>query len=525
MQQVRDSADQAPLVWAEDVRKRYGATIALSGVTLELRRGEVLAVAGENGAGKSTLMKIIAGAVPAGSYDGSVSLGARRCAFRSIADAEAAGITLIPQELQVAPELSISENMLAGHLPRRMGFVRRSAAEETVNRWLGFFGLGYAPTTRMRYLSASEQRLVVIAGALSREASVLILDEPTVALAVDERTRLFDHLRKLRGRGTGILFVTHQLDEIGEIADRVIAIRNGSVAARLPAGGDLDRPALIRAMLGKELNAVRRVRAHPVGADQALKVANVTAYDPHWRRRKVVSDVTFALHRGEILGLFGIIGAGAGALATTVAGAWPGKVAGTLEVDGWSGWFKSPRGALDHGIAMVTGNRQATGILPGQSVMANLSAGSLARVARAGIVSRERERERALGLIEQLKITALSPEAPISSLSGGNQQKVLLGRCLATQAKILILEEPTLGIDIGSRAQIYDALHWLTGQGTALLMASTDVEEITSQCDRILVFRRGELVADRPGGTPTTELLGLATGDTTAQAQTHGDDQ
>jgi ABC-type sugar transport system ATPase subunit len=523
MHEVGQSRADGALLRAFSIAKRYGATTALRDASIELQHGEVLAVAGENGAGKSTLMKVIAGAVPAGAYRGRVLLEGIECAFRSIAEAEAAGITLIPQELQIAPELSVTENMLAGHLPRRLGFVQRGVAERTVTHWLEFFGLDYAPSTPLRYLSASEQRLVTIAGALSREAKVLILDEPTVALAVEERTRLFGHLHRLRDRGTGILFVTHQLDEIGDIADRVIAIRNGTVAAELPAGRKLDRPALIRAMLGKDLNRVRRVRAQSIGRDVALKVADLTAYDPYWRRRKVVDDVTFTLHRGEILGLFGIIGAGAGALATTVAGAWPGKVDGSLEIGGWRGRFASPRGALDRGVAMLTGNRQATGILPGQSVMANISAGSLSRVARAGLVSTGRERDRAQQVIEQLKITTPGPDAPIGALSGGNQQKVLLGRCLATDAQILILEEPTLGIDIGSRAQIYDALHWLTGQGTSLLMASTDADEISSQCDRILVFRRGQLIETCAGGTPTTELLGLATDDTTPQAEKRND--
>jgi ABC-type sugar transport system ATPase subunit len=513
------------LLRAVHISKRYGGTTALSDVSLELRAGEVVAVAGENGAGKSTLMKIIAGTVPSGSYGGEVLLRGRACAFRSISDAEAAGITLIPQELQVAPELSVTENMLAGHLPRRFGVVQRAQAEQTVERWLKFFGLNYAPSTRMRYLSASEQRIVVIAGALSREASVLILDEPTVALSVGERTRLFSHVRRLREQGTGILFVTHQLDEIAELADRVIAIRNGTVAAQLPAGRQLDQPALVRAMLGKDLDRVRRVRAHAVGGDVAMKVTDLTAHDPYWRERKVAAEVTFTLHRGEILGLFGIIGGGAGAVATTVAGAWPGKAEGTVQIDGWSGRFNSPRVALRHGIAMVTGDRQATGVMPQQSVMANMSAGSLGRASRWGFVSTASERERSNQLVGRLSINTPSLEAPIGALSGGNQQKVLLGRCLATHASTLILEEPTLGVDVGSRAQIYDALHSLADQGAAVLMASTDVDEISSQCDRILVFRRGRLIASRPGGTPATELLGLATGDTTHQQPEIGKDQ
>jgi ABC-type sugar transport system ATPase subunit len=281
-----------PLLRAVTVSKRYGATTALHEVSLELGAGEILAVAGENGAGKSTLMKIIAGMIPSGSYGGEVLIRDRACAFRSIGDAEAAGVTLIPQELQVAQEVSLAENMLAGHLPRRFGVVRRAEAERMAGHWLRVFGLGHAPSTLMRYLSASEQRIVVIAGALSREANVLILDEPTVALSIGERRQLFAHLRRLREQGTGILFVTHQLDEIGELADRVTAIRNGKVAAVLPAGRQLDKRALVRAMLGRELSEVRRVRPHPGHGDVAMKVSNLTAYDPHWRDRKIAADVT-----------------------------------------------------------------------------------------------------------------------------------------------------------------------------------------------------------------------------------------
>jgi D-xylose transport system ATP-binding protein len=512
----------ADLLRASHISKKYGPTLALSDVSVEVRAGEIVAVAGENGAGKSTLMKIIAGAVAHGAYEGDVLLRGQSCAFRSITDAETLGITLIPQELQVAPHLSVTENMLAGHLPRRLGVVRRAEADRIARQWMEFFGLSYTPSTRMQVLSASEQRMVVIAGALSREASLLILDEPTVALASAERNRLFGHLRRLKAQGTGIVFVTHQLDEIGELADRVVAIRNGAVAAELPAGAELDHAALVRAMLGKDLKQVRRHRASAARGEPALRVSGLTAYDPYWRERKVASDVTFTLHRGEILGLFGIIGSGAAAVATAVAGAWPGRTEGVLETSGWSGRFASPRAALSHGIAMLTGDRQATGVMPLQSVMANMSAGSLARASRAGFVNAERERARAKQLVERLSINIPSLDAPIGALSGGNQQKVLLGRCLTTEASTLVLEEPTLGIDIGSRVQIYEALHWMASAGSALLMVSTDVDEITSQCDRILVFRRGRLIATYPGGTPSGELLGLAAGDTRQQQITIG---
>ena len=501
------------LLRVERVSKNYGPTRALIDVSLELRAGEILAVAGENGAGKSTLMKIIAGVVPTSSFDGEVYLRDQPCAFRSIGEAEGVGITLIPQELQVAPELSVTENMLAGHLPRRFGLVRRSEAERTVKHWLEFFGLDYPPSTRMRYLSSSEQRCVVIAGALSREASVLILDEPTVALSASERERLFGHLRRLQERGTGILFVTHQLDEIGEIADRVLALRNGSLAADLPAGPSLDKPALVRAMLGRHLQQVRRSHRSAARGDAAMSVRGLTVYDPYWRERKLATDVSFTLHRGEILGLFGIIGAGAGPVATAIAGAWPGKIEGFIEINGWKGRFRSPRRALRQGVAMVTGDRQATGIMPQQSMLANMSAGSLADISRDGFVSSPRERQRAARLAEQLNIATPGLDAAIEALSGGNQQKVLLARCLATHATKLILEEPTLGIDVGSRVQIYEALHWMADQGAGLLMVSTDVDEISSQCDRILVFRRGRLIATQGGDTAPVELLELATSD------------
>lgn len=514
MQQLAARSTGDVLLHAQHIGKRFGATTALSDASFELCAGEILAVAGENGAGKSTLMKIVAGMIPAGDFEGEVRLSGRDCAFHSISDAEARGIILIPQELQVAPDLSVTENMLAGHLPRRFGLVRHSEAERIASQWARFFSLAFEPSTRMRSLSPSEQRLVMIAGALARDAQVLILDEPTVALAASEREVLFEHVRRLREEGKGILFVSHQLDEIGDLADRVIAIRNGAVTAELATRPRLDQAALIRAMLGRDVEQVHRVQTPTSKGEIAMTVSNLTVFDPYRKQRTAATDVTFDLHKGEILGLFGIIGAGASPVASAIAGAWPGKTRGVIAMPAWSGTFSSPRAALRGGVVMLTGNRQATGIMPQQSVMANVSAGSLAQAATAGFVSASRERDRVEELVHALSISTPTIDAPIGALSGGNQQKVLLARCLAARASTLILEEPTVGIDIGSRMQIYESLHRLADQGAALLMVSTDVEEIASQCDRILVFRRGQIIATCPGGTDGTILLSLATGDT-----------
>jgi len=498
------------LLRAVGISKRFGGTQALRDVDLQMQKGEIVSIVGENGAGKSTFVKIISGMIPAGGYSGEFSLREDRCQFRSIAEAEARGVVLIPQELQVAPGLSIAENMLAGHLPTRWGLVDGGKRDSAVSVWLEFFDLKYRPDTPLGELSPSEQRLVVISGALSRRAQILILDEPTVALTPHEVQRLFTQIRRLRDSGTAILYITHALDELHEIADRVVVLRNGTVTANLTTNESVTRSEIIRAMLGKDLieRTGRKRRAWRDGAAPIMRVSGLTVRERRPPRKAVVIDVSFELHRREILGFFGLIGCGAQEALAATFGVAVGRRSGQIEVGGVPTGIRSPQDAVDAGIVMVSGDRQSTGLFQQQSVAWNISASSTRSVSWAGfLISESREEARNWRLVRQLRVVTRSLTTKIDDLSGGNQQKCLLARCLATNPKILLLEEPTMGIDVGSRVEIYEWLQRLAEDGTGVVLVSSDVGEIQSQCNRILVFRKGQVVAERDAATTSRELL------------------
>ena len=510
-----------PLLRLTHIDKSFGATHALRDVDLDVGSGEIVGLVGENGAGKSTLVKIAAGVLPAGSFDGSIELNGEPSRFRSVADAEAHGVVLIPQELQVAAGLSIAENLLVGHLPTRWGLVDRRRMWQTTSQWLTYFGIDKSPFASLSSLTVSEQRLVVIAGALSRQATLLILDEPTVALTTAESERLFEHLRGLRNHGIGILYITHALDEVQHLADRIAVLRNGLMVARLKRGEEGIHDRIVHAMLGRELQEIERGRdatAAPTAPVLAMAAEDLQVFDRRVTSRAVVDGVSFELHAGEIVGVFGLVGSGVAELAAAIFGAWRGRVTGRLRMAGWQGLNRSPHDAIRRGVFLLTDDRQASGIFQGNSLTANVSASSLGSVSTAGLLQRGLEHRRNASLVQRLHVISQGLASPIESLSGGNQQKALLARALAVQPRVLVLHEPTLGVDIGARVEIYRALQELAEVGTALLVVSSDVKEISTQCDRILVLRKGRVVAERRGGADQRELLRLAAGDQASAA-------
>ncbi len=357
------------------VSKSFPGVQAVSDVDLTVRPGETVGIVGENGAGKSTLMKVISGVYPADSFEGELLIEGVPRHFRSVRDAEAAGVVLVPQELFIAPGLSIAENMFMGVLPGRFGFVDEAKLHALAREQLRFFGISARPDAPAGVLSPSEQRLVTIASALSKSARLIILDEPTAALTEQEAEHLFAHIRRVRDQGVGCLYISHRLDEIEHIADRVVVMRNSSVVARFDTARG-NRGAMVRAMIGRdpERAPVRRrdARAAPV-----LSVERLTLHDPHIANKKRVSDVSFTLHSGEILGLFGLVGAGRTELAQSIFGVWQGEVEGAIRIKGREGRPRSPREAISMGIGMLTENRKQTGIIEGQSVLANVSAASI----------------------------------------------------------------------------------------------------------------------------------------------------
>jgi D-xylose transport system ATP-binding protein len=493
------------------VRKTFPGVQAVSEVDLEVRPGETVGIVGENGAGKSTLMKIISGVYPAGSYDGELALDGEPRRFRSVRDAEAAGVVLVPQELYVAPGLSVAENMFMNRLPGRFGFLDRPALRAMTKERLRFFGIEIEPDAPAGLLSPSEQRLVMIASALAKSARLIILDEPTAALTESEAKRLYSHIRSVCAEGVACLYISHRLDEIERIADRVVVMRNGRVVARLDEVKGRNRE-IVRAMIGRdpEPSPARQTAGH---AKPILTVGNLTLRDPYDADRIRVDRVSFVLKEGEILGLFGLVGAGRTELAQAIFGAWPGTVEGAARVVGRERRAAAPREAIEAGVAMLTENRKRTGLMEGQSATFNMSAASIDALCGALFIDERRETKRNRALGRSLDLRPLNLAAPVESFSGGNQQKVLLARWLATNPRVLILDEPTLGVDIGARFELYHLIRRLADEGRGVLMISSDLNEVIGECDRILTMYKGRVTGDFGRGASRLEIMAAATGE------------
>ncbi|MBZ9937200.1 sugar ABC transporter ATP-binding protein [Mesorhizobium sp. BR1-1-16] len=493
-----------------NISKSFAGVLAVKDVDLVVRPGEVVGLVGENGAGKSTLMKIVSGIYAAGTFDGTVVVDGQRRDFRTVRDAEAAGIVLVPQELHIAPRLSVAENMFMGRLPGRFGFVDDEQLRALALERLRFFGIEIRPEAPAAMLSPSEQRLVTIAAALAKSARLMILDEPTAALTDQEAEQLFVHVRRIKAEGVGCLYISHRLDEIERIADRVVVMRNGSVVERLDTAQG-NRAEIVRAMIGRDPERAEK-RAPKPGAGVALSLRNARLRDPTNTERVRVDNVDLELRRGEILGLFGLVGAGRTELAQAIFGAWEGSVEGELQIDGRSGWPRSPREAIDRGIGMLTEDRKQTGLIEGQTVLSNISAASLDGVSGRVFIDPSKERSRNAALATKLDVRPPRLDFPVEAFSGGNQQKILLARWLAIDPRVLILDEPTLGVDVGARFEIYRIIREMADEGHAILMISSDLNEVADECDRILVMYKGRLNGSFEQGASRHALMAAATG-------------
>ena len=479
------------LLAARGITKRFPGVLAIDAVDIEVRAGEVVALLGQNGAGKSTLIQVLAGVHAHGSHEGSIALAGKSFAPRSVAEAERAGIALVPQEINVVPELSVAQNLFLQSEPARAGFVDRPLLAAQAKRVLHEFGLALDADTRMGALDLATQQLVIIARALSKQARILILDEPTAALTHHEAQRLFARVRGLCARGVGVIFVSHRLAEVFEIADRIVVMRDGRVCAR-SAVAETTRDAVVAQMIGKKL------QTGPQGARRALgkPALSVKQLVVQTRQgRPCVQGLDLELGQGEIVGLFGLMGAGCIEAALALYGAWSGPVSGDLRVDGAPVAIASPAQAIAHGIGLMAQDRRDS-LVPEHSVLANALLADLPRWSPNGMVDWPGFRRQARTLATRLAIKAPTLDTPVGSLSGGNQQKVQIARWLASPVRILLLVDPTRGVDVAARAEISQVWRELAAAGYALLLVSTDAEEIVELCDRALVLRSGLQVAE-----------------------------
>ncbi|GGQ30375.1 rhamnose transport system ATP-binding protein [Actinomadura coerulea] len=495
-----------PTLALVNVSKSFGAVRALQGVTLELHAGEVHALAGENGAGKSTVVKTFAGVHRPDA--GEVRVDGEPVAFNGPADAQAAGVAVIYQEPTLFPDLSVAENIFMGRQPRgALGRIDRRAMHAETARLFDRLGVALDPQQPARGLSIADQQVVEIAKAISRDARVLIMDEPTAALTGQEVARLFAVTRSLQEHGCAVLFISHRLEEIFEICRRVTTLRDGTyVGTDMVA--DITPDDLVRRMVGRDLDALYPKQDVTPG-EVALKVSRLT-------REGAFTDVSFEVRRGEIVALAGLVGAGRSEVARAVFGVdrWD---AGTVEVGGRALPAGSPTAAMSAGLALVPEDRRQQGLVMDMSIERNMGLTQLKALrretGRGGLISRKVERDRAAdwGLRLQLKYSRLSDAVGV--LSGGNQQKVVLAKWLATEPAVLIVDEPTRGIDVGTKAEVHRLLSELAAQDLAVLMISSDLPEVLGMADRILVMHEGRLTAQIARADATEEsVMAAATG-------------
>ncbi|MCG0238286.1 MAG: sugar ABC transporter ATP-binding protein [Firmicutes bacterium] len=473
------------LLRAVDLHKSFPGVRALQGVSLEVRSGEIHGLLGENGAGKSTLIKCLSGLYRPDS--GTIWLGDRPVSWSGPRDALRAGIATIHQELSLAPDLTVMENIALGREPvRGPGLIAWREMEALAREALGRLGVAIDPRARVGDLGVGAQQMVEIARALSVDARVLILDEPTAALTQAEAERLFAVLDGLRARGVGIVYISHRLEELYRLCDRVTVIRDGTYVGTYPMP-ETPEATLVQAMVGRPLQDRFPRRQAAIG-EEALTVRDLS-------RGQVLQGISLTVRRGEVVGVAGLMGAGRTELARAILGLDPvdrGSVTGL----GRPVPPGNPRAALAAGLVYVPEDRKRQGLFLNRSVRENLSLASLGRLGRLGWISPRAERELAGRWVRELGVRTPSLEIQVATLSGGNQQKVLFGRWLATDPQVLILDEPTRGVDVGAKAEIYRLINRLAEAGKAILMISSELPELLGMCDRILVMRAGRLVGE-----------------------------
>jgi D-xylose transport system ATP-binding protein len=493
--------------------KDFPGVRALDGVSLSVDKGRILALCGENGAGKSTLMKVLSGVYPFGEYEGDIVIDGEVRRFKSTRDAEDHGVAIIHQELNLFSELTVAENIFIGHEKARGGVVDWGETHAATAAIIKQYHLDLDPEAPVHDLKLGQMQLVEIIKALERKARILVLDEPTSALSDKEVEKLFTIMRRLRDEGVTMVYISHKIDELRRICNEVAALRDGrSVLAPTPVEG-MTKDDIVRAMVGREVTDLYPHVDVPPGPP-LLELEEWQVRHPLLPGEFLVGDVSFTVRAGEIFGIYGLMGSGRTEVVTSIFAGFPAECwDGTLKINGKTTVCKNPREAIDAGIALVTEDRKLFGLVLGLSVGANISLPSLDLVAKNGVVDEAADRSRQDILIQNLRIKTPSADQIVRNLSGGNQQKVVLAKWLAAGPKILLMDEPTRGVDVGAKQEIYHLINELKKQGVAIVMVTSELPELIGMCDRLMVMHEGWQVGTFDRGEIDAERIGaLATG-------------
>ncbi len=492
----------------KNIVKEFPGVRALDQVNFEARAGEVLALVGENGAGKSTLMKVLSGVWPYPTYKGEIIIKGKSKRFKNTREAEASKVAIIYQELNLIPDLTVAENIFLDRQFTRAGIINWSLVNAETQKILDELNIkDFKPTDMIRELTVGKQQMVEIAKALSLNAEILVFDEPTSALTDKEVEALFEIIRKLKEQGVCMSYISHKMDEIEQIADRIVVLRDGRTIGDVTPVSEITLDQIISRMVGRDIKDMFPKKSFTRG-EKVLEVKNIEVDHPVLAGEKKVRNASFSAYKGEILGISGLMGAGRTELVSAIFGALPKESRGDIFLEGKKVKIKSPMDAIRKGIGLVTEDRKAVGLVLGHTVLNNMTISSLETVSNSwGIINKAKERNIADEYVDRLNIKTPGLDVAIDTLSGGNQQKVIIAKWLNTKPKVLILDEPSRGIDVGAKVEIYNLLNRLVEEGVTVIIISSELPEVMGMSDRILVMFEGEIAAEFSRKEAKKELI------------------
>ena len=492
-----------------NITKEFPGVKALDNVTFEVKRGEIHALVGENGAGKSTLMNVLSGTYPYGTYTGDIVYNDEECRFEKLKDSEGKGIVIIHQELALIPELSIGENMFLGNERGKKYAIDWDATYAEADKYLKIVGLNESSRTLIKDIGTGKQQLVEIAKALAKNAQLLILDEPTSSLNEADSKALLDLLLRFKEEGLTSILISHKINEVSYVADSITVLRDGKTIETLTKGvDDISEDRIIKGMVGRDLSDRFPAREHNVSNEVAMEIIDWNVYHPTYTEKKVVDNVSIHVNKGEVVGFSGLQGAGRTELAMSVFGhSYGSNITGTVRINGKEVKLHSTRDAIENGLAYVTEDRKGNGLLLTNPIRVNTTLANLKDVSNRGVIDVDKEYMVAEDFRDKLNTKCTGVEQNVGNLSGGNQQKVLLAKWMYANPDILILDEPTRGIDVGAKYEIYCIINQLVSEGKSVIMISSELPEILGMSDRIYVLNEGKLVGEFDRSEATQEKI------------------